>query len=74
MKMATFKEVKKSLIKIRGIGPWTAHYVLMRCLRFPNAFPIDNVELINSTLPFIYSVSLLEVVPKSYSLGMATLK
>ena len=25
-----FKEAEKSLIKIRGIGPWTANYVLMR--------------------------------------------
>ncbi|MGE8080568.1 DNA-3-methyladenine glycosylase family protein [Peribacillus loiseleuriae] len=48
MKMATFKEVEKRLIKIRGIGPWTANYVLMRCLRFPTAFPIDDVGLINS--------------------------
>lgn len=43
-----FKEVEKSLIKIRGIGPWTANYVLMRCLRFPTAFPIDDVGLINA--------------------------
>lgn len=43
-----FKEVEKSLIKIRGIGPWTANYVLMRCLRFPSAFPIDDVGLINA--------------------------
>lgn len=46
--MNSFKAVEKSLIKIRGIGPWTANYVLMRCLRFPNAFPIDDVGLINS--------------------------
>ncbi|TDY56507.1 DNA glycosylase [Bacillus subtilis] len=31
-----------------GIGPWTANYVLMRCLRFPRAFPIDDVGLIHS--------------------------
>ncbi|MCH1625249.1 DNA glycosylase [Ferdinandcohnia quinoae] len=43
-----FQQAEKSLIKIRGIGPWTANYVLMRCLRFPNAFPIDDVGLINS--------------------------
>ncbi|WP_338449231.1 DNA-3-methyladenine glycosylase [Niallia oryzisoli] len=42
------KEVEKILTKIRGIGPWTANYVLMRCLRFPNAFPIDDVGLHNS--------------------------
>ncbi|KAB2332118.1 DNA-3-methyladenine glycosylase 2 family protein [Cytobacillus depressus] len=47
MKM-NFKEAEKSLMKIRGIGPWTANYVLMRCLRFPTAFPIDDVGLINS--------------------------
>jgi len=47
MKM-NFKDAEKSLIKIRGIGPWTANYVLMRCLRFRTAFPIDDVGLINS--------------------------
>ncbi|MED3873391.1 DNA-3-methyladenine glycosylase [Lysinibacillus capsici] len=47
MKM-NFKEAEKSLIKIRGIGPWTANYVLMRCLGFQTAFPIDDVGLINS--------------------------
>ncbi len=43
-----FKDAEKSLIQIRGIGPWTANYVLMRCLRFQTAFPIDDVGLINS--------------------------
>lgn len=43
-----FKDAEKNLIKIRGIGPWTANYVLMRCLRFPTAFPVDDVGLINS--------------------------
>ena len=47
MKM-TFKEAEKNLIKIRGIGPWTANYVLMRCLRFQTAFPIDDVGLMHS--------------------------
>ncbi|MGE7915385.1 DNA glycosylase [Lysinibacillus xylanilyticus] len=47
MKM-NFKDAEKYLIKIRGIGPWTANYVLMRCLRFQTAFPIDDVGLINS--------------------------
>ncbi|MDR4913396.1 MULTISPECIES: DNA glycosylase [Bacillus] len=47
MKM-NFKDAEKNLIKIRGIDPWTANYVLMRCLRFPTAFPIDDVCLIRS--------------------------
>lgn len=38
----------KELTSIRGIGPWTANYVLMRCLRFRNAFPISDVVLHNA--------------------------
>ncbi|KAA0941673.1 DNA-3-methyladenine glycosylase 2 family protein [Sporosarcina sp. ANT_H38] len=43
-----FKQAEKMLVKIRGVGPWTANYVLMRCLRFPNAFPIADVGLHNA--------------------------
>jgi DNA-3-methyladenine glycosylase II len=42
------KDAEKMLVNIRGIGPWTANYVLMRCLRFPSAFPIDDVGLHNA--------------------------
>ncbi|MED1470963.1 DNA-3-methyladenine glycosylase [Bacillus salipaludis] len=42
------KGAEKRLVSIRGIGPWTANYVLMRCLRFPEAFPIDDVGLHNA--------------------------
>ncbi len=42
-----YKEAEKMLTRIRGIGPWTANYVLMRCLRIPTAFPIDDVGLHN---------------------------
>jgi DNA-3-methyladenine glycosylase II len=42
------KVAEKILVQIRGIGPWTANYVLMRCLRFPSAFPIDDVGLHNA--------------------------
>ncbi|WP_322907925.1 DNA-3-methyladenine glycosylase [Paenibacillus campi] len=41
------KGAEKMLTHIRGIGPWTANYVLMRCLRLPTAFPIDDVGLHN---------------------------
>lgn len=39
------KAAEKQLVSVRGIGPWTANYVLMRCLRYPSAFPIDDVGL-----------------------------
>lgn len=42
------KEAEKRLVGIRGIGPWTANYVLMRCLRMPDAFPVDDVGLHNA--------------------------
>ncbi|GED17404.1 HhH-GPD superfamily base excision DNA repair protein [Aneurinibacillus migulanus] len=43
-----YKKTEKMLTKIRGIRPWTANYVLMRCLRIPSAFPIDDVGLHNA--------------------------
>lgn len=42
------KTAEKMLVRIRGIGPWTANYVLMRCLRYASAFPIDDVGLHNA--------------------------
>lgn len=42
------REAEKLLVGIRGIGPWTANYVLMRCLRFPTALPIEDVGLHNA--------------------------
>lgn len=40
--------VVKELTSIRGIGNWTANYVVMRCLRYPDAFPIEDVALQNA--------------------------
>ncbi|MGG1879509.1 DNA-3-methyladenine glycosylase [Paenibacillus cisolokensis] len=48
MNAGSLKLAEKRLVSIRGIGPWTAHYVLMRCLRMPDAFPIDDVGLHNA--------------------------
>ncbi|RJX39252.1 DNA-3-methyladenine glycosylase 2 family protein [Paenibacillus pinisoli] len=44
----SLKEAEKLLTGMRGIGPWTAHYAIMRCLRLPDAFPIDDVGLHNA--------------------------
>jgi DNA-3-methyladenine glycosylase II len=46
--MKNFEEVKKRLIKIKGIGNWSANYVLMKYFRFPEAFPIEDVGLHNA--------------------------
>ncbi|MGZ4777589.1 MAG: DNA-3-methyladenine glycosylase family protein, partial [Thermoanaerobaculia bacterium] len=34
-----------TLTSIRGIGPWTAHYIAMRALREPDAFPAGDLGL-----------------------------
>ncbi|MCQ6267682.1 DNA-3-methyladenine glycosylase [Fictibacillus sp. WQ 8-8] len=41
-------EMEKKLTSIRGIGSWSANYVIMRCLRHPDAFPAADVGLHNA--------------------------
>lgn len=36
-----------ALMGIKGIGSWTAHYIAMRALRWPDAFPKEDVVLRN---------------------------
>ncbi|NEW09302.1 DNA-3-methyladenine glycosylase 2 family protein [Paenibacillus sp. SYP-B3998] len=43
-----FTAIEKELLNIRGVGPWTANYVLMRCLRNPAALPLADVGLHNA--------------------------
>ena len=40
-----FERAKSDLLKVRGVGPWTANYVLLRCLGQQNAFPIEDIGL-----------------------------
>lgn len=40
---ATVEDVIATMSKIRGIGEWTAQYVAMRALRFPDAFPAADL-------------------------------
>jgi AraC family transcriptional regulator of adaptative response / DNA-3-methyladenine glycosylase II len=35
------------LAKLPGIGPWTAHYIAMRTLRWPDAFPKEDIAILN---------------------------
>ena len=36
------------LAELPGIGQWTAHYIAMRALRWPDAFPKGDIGIINS--------------------------
>jgi AraC family transcriptional regulator of adaptative response / DNA-3-methyladenine glycosylase II len=35
----------RRLTELPGIGPWTAHYLAMRALRWPDAFPKEDVAV-----------------------------
>ena len=43
-----FKTIRKDLMRIRGIGQWTADYVSLRCLMDPAALPAADVGLQNA--------------------------
>jgi len=36
------------LAKLPGIGPWTAHYIAMRALRWPDAFPKEDIAVLDN--------------------------
>ena len=36
------------LLELPGIGPWTAQYIVMRALGWPDAFPSGDVAVLNS--------------------------
>jgi len=45
---ASFEEAKTELMKIKGIGNWTANYALMKTFRYPTAFPLEDAGLHNA--------------------------
>jgi len=38
-----FSEVHRALLSLKGIGPWTASIIAMRCLGNPDAFPTSDL-------------------------------
>jgi AraC family transcriptional regulator of adaptative response / DNA-3-methyladenine glycosylase II len=36
------------LMELPGVGPWTAHYMAMRILRWPDAFPKEDIAVLNN--------------------------
>jgi AraC family transcriptional regulator of adaptative response / DNA-3-methyladenine glycosylase II len=37
------------LVKLPGVGPWTAEYIAMRALRWPDAFPATDLGLVKAS-------------------------
>lgn len=44
----SLNEAKEELMKIKGIGNWTANYGLMKTFRYPDAFPLEDAGLHNA--------------------------
>lgn len=41
-------EAKEMLMKVKGIGNWTANYALMKTFRYPDAFPLEDAGVHNA--------------------------
>lgn len=48
LRALSFEAAKTELMKIKGIGNWTANYALMKTFRYPNAFPLEDAGLHNA--------------------------
>lgn len=44
-RLAAFEEMEERLLALKGIGPWTASLISMRCLGSPDAFPEHDLVL-----------------------------
>ncbi len=42
------EKVIAQLVTLPGIGPWTANYIAMRALRWPDAFPKEDIAVRNN--------------------------
>ena len=40
--------VMEQLVALPGIGPWTANYIAMRALRWPDAFPTKDIVILKN--------------------------
>ncbi|MEO1587347.1 MAG: DNA-3-methyladenine glycosylase [Bacteroidota bacterium] len=49
----TAAEAVKELVKIRGVGVWTANYILLRCLRYKDALPLGDSGLHNAVRDYL---------------------
>ena len=47
LKGLPLQEAKERLMKIKGVGNWTANYALMKTFRYPDAFPLEYAGLYN---------------------------
>ncbi len=44
----SLEDAREALMKIKGVGNWTANYALMKTFRYPDAFPLEDAGLHNA--------------------------
>lgn len=49
----SLEDAKEELMKIKGIGNWTANYALLRTFRYPNAFPLGDAGISNAVKNYL---------------------
>lgn len=62
---STLDEAVKTLCELRGIGEWTAHYIAMRTLREPDAFPATDLVLMKMLSPIDRKITKAECETRS---------
>lgn len=48
LRVLSFEDAKVELMKIKGVGNWTANYALMKTFRHRNAFPLEDAGVHNA--------------------------
>ena len=48
LQKASPEDVERTLLAIRGFGPWSVHYLMMRSFGFPDCVPVGDVALAKS--------------------------
>ncbi|MEP7286891.1 MAG: Ada metal-binding domain-containing protein [Chloroflexota bacterium] len=49
---APASQVEQQLLAIRGLGPWSAHYIMLRALGFADCVPLGDAGLVNALRKF----------------------
>ena len=48
LKGLPLEEAKEILMKVKGVGNWTANYALMKTFHYPDAFPLEDAGIHNA--------------------------
>ena len=49
---APAEEVEAALLAVRGLGPWSAHYLMMRAFAFEDCVPLGDAGLVRGLMKF----------------------